>query len=297
MLSNHYKEIYDEISGEQVDSKQVFDLVHDYLIHSGFVGTLQAFEDESSFALIKKENEIEEEKDEFSNLANRSGFFLPRKNTLGPDMLLPLSSRDRASANFASGLAEGSQTERVQRLEELKEEITKEQQDKAKNEEVKTQEQPQQQEADNTNGKQDEADQQISPEGEKPQDMDTSGELQSVWNYSGALNSSLEVSLNSTFVYAINEFSTEKRDNNNNDNNQPKPKEETKEEDKEMKDESNKPASSSAPKEEEKETPQLKTEGSNAEGKDQPVDTEMIKIEVPEQKEGQGAGTPEGNAV
>jgi hypothetical protein len=127
--------------------------------------------------------------------------------------------------------------------------------------------------------------------------MDTSGELQSVWNYSGALNSSLEISLNTSFVYAINEFSTEKWDNNNNDNNQPKPKEETKEEDKEMKDESNKPASSSAPKEEEKETPKLKTEGSNAEGKDQPVDTEMIKIEVPEQKDGQGTGTPEGNAA
>lgn len=300
MLSNHYKEIFDEISSEQIDSKQVFDLVHDYLIHSGFVGTLQAFEDESSFALIKKENEIEEEKDDFSKLANKSGFFMPRKNTLGPDMLLPLSSRDRASANFGTAMAEGSQTERVQRIEELKEELIKEQQDKTKNEEIKIHTQPQQKEADSTNGKQNESRQQTSSEVEKPQDMDTSGEFQDIWKHSEPLNSSLEVSLNTTYVYSINDFSTEIRADTT-DNNQLTTKEEIKEgdkeEDKEMKDESNQPQPSSIKNEEMKEPHPVKTESLNTEAKDQPVDTEMVKIEVPEQKEDQAIEKPEGNAA
>lgn len=98
MLSNHYKEIYEEICAEQIDSKQVFDLVHDYLIHSGFVGTLQAFEDESSFALIKdKKVEKEEQADEFDKLHSKAVSYMPRKKTLGPDMLVGLSARNRPS--------------------------------------------------------------------------------------------------------------------------------------------------------------------------------------------------------
>jgi hypothetical protein len=101
MLSNHYKEIYDEINAEQIDSKQVFDLVHDYLIHSGFVGTLQAFEDESSFALIKdKKEKNKDPADEFQQLHNKTLSNMPRKKTLGPDMLTALSARRRPSESI-----------------------------------------------------------------------------------------------------------------------------------------------------------------------------------------------------
>jgi hypothetical protein len=92
MLSNHYKEMYDEINKEKIDSKYVFDLVHDYLIHSGFIGTLQAFEEESSFALMKEEDF--EAKDEFAVLANNTTTKIPRKKTLGPDMLPLRRSRN-----------------------------------------------------------------------------------------------------------------------------------------------------------------------------------------------------------
>lgn len=73
-------------------------------------------------------------------------------------------------------------------------------------------------------------------------------------------------------IMQTNGLLTEKRDNN--DNNQPERKEENKEEskdqDKEMQDESNKPEPNG---------------DSNAEAKDQPVDTEMIKVEVTDQKD------------
>ena len=86
MLSSHYKEIYDEINKEKIDSKYVFDLVHEYLIHSGYVGTLKAFEDESSFALIRKEKE-EDEVNEFEKLNNKTPNPKQRKKTLGPELL------------------------------------------------------------------------------------------------------------------------------------------------------------------------------------------------------------------
>jgi hypothetical protein len=92
MLSNHYKEMYDEINKEKIDSKYVFDLVHDYLIHSGFIGTLQAFEEESSFALMKEEDF--DAKDEFAVLANNTTTKILRKKTLGPDMLPLKRSRN-----------------------------------------------------------------------------------------------------------------------------------------------------------------------------------------------------------
>lgn len=96
MLSNHYKEVYDEINKIEIDSKDVFDLVHDYLIYSGFVGTLHAFEDESSFALIQKEDcEVEDNLNKINSLLNKSTFATPRKNTLGPDMNVPLSARGK----------------------------------------------------------------------------------------------------------------------------------------------------------------------------------------------------------
>jgi hypothetical protein len=100
MLSNHYKEVFDEVNAEPLDSKLVYDLVHDYLIHSGFVGTLQAFEDESSFALIRKENEEETKENEFDALKSKPvGNGLPRKKTLGPDTLA-LTSRDPKPSSF-----------------------------------------------------------------------------------------------------------------------------------------------------------------------------------------------------
>jgi len=93
MLSNHYKDIYQEIWKENIESKKIFDLVHDYLLHSGFVGTLHAFEDESSFALMRHE------RDEFIDKINDknatfipSSFNLQRRTTLGPDAI-PLSTR------------------------------------------------------------------------------------------------------------------------------------------------------------------------------------------------------------
>lgn len=121
MMSNRYKEIYDEISMEHIDSKDVFDLVHDYLIHSGFVGTLRAFEDESSFVSLKTKP-IEKENIEFPMLKNKSQFAIPRKNTLGPDGIMPLSARGRATAEIGSEILEGSQTARNPKHEEIKEE-------------------------------------------------------------------------------------------------------------------------------------------------------------------------------
>lgn len=126
MLSNHYKEMYDEINNEKVDSKYVFDLVHDYLIHSGFIGTLQAFEEESSFALMKEDDF--EAKNEFATLANNTTTNIPRKNTLGADMLL-FRSRDRSSSNILSDNI-GNLSSRILHTEEIKE-VNNEQKEKS----------------------------------------------------------------------------------------------------------------------------------------------------------------------
>jgi hypothetical protein len=107
MLSNNYKDIYNEISDETVDSKIVFDLVHDYLLHSGFVGTLKAFENESSFQLMKQDDE--ESKDVVGDISNfkmgNTSFNMQRKNTMGPDML-PLSMRPKESERKIDPTAE-----------------------------------------------------------------------------------------------------------------------------------------------------------------------------------------------
>lgn len=126
MLSNHYKEMYDEINNEKVDSKYVFDLVHDYLIHSGFIGTLQTFEEESSFALMKEDDF--EAKDEFAALANNTTANIPRKKTLGADMLL-FRSRDRSSSNILSDNI-GHLSSRLPHTEEIKE-VNNEQKEKS----------------------------------------------------------------------------------------------------------------------------------------------------------------------
>ena len=92
MLSNYYKEIYQEVNKINVDSSDVFDLVHDYLIHSGFVGTLRAFEDESSFELMQTENgEYLNKMSDMYNKLHATSFHMQRKNTLGPDMIKPLT--------------------------------------------------------------------------------------------------------------------------------------------------------------------------------------------------------------
>ena len=108
MLSNNYKGIFNEINSEVVDSKAVFDLVHDYLVKSGFVGTLKAFEDESSFQLMKKDDE--ESKDVVNDMHFKLGstsFNLQRKNTMGPDML-PLSMRANESEKQIDKLQEST---------------------------------------------------------------------------------------------------------------------------------------------------------------------------------------------
>lgn len=95
LLSNQYKEIYQEISEEAVDSKLVFDLVHDYLLHSGYANTLKAFESESSYSIINNDNE--ESKDDIDKMKHKllsSTFYMQRKHTLGTDAL-------QKSANFA----------------------------------------------------------------------------------------------------------------------------------------------------------------------------------------------------
>ena len=93
MLSNTYKEMYEEISQETIDSKDIFDLVHDYLLYSGFVGTLHAFEDESSFDLLKKEkDELEQSGLEYHPILHKSTSFIGRKNTLN-DEAEPFSLR------------------------------------------------------------------------------------------------------------------------------------------------------------------------------------------------------------
>jgi hypothetical protein len=134
MLSNHYKEMYDEINKEKIDSKYVFDLVHDYLIHSGFIGTLQAFEEESSFALMNKEDF--EAKDEFAVLANNNTTTkIPRKKTLGPDMLPLKRSRNWSSSSVVSEKNIGNLTTRLPHTEEIKE--IKDEDQKEKFEETK----------------------------------------------------------------------------------------------------------------------------------------------------------------
>lgn len=85
MLSGHYKELFEEIDEITIDPKISFDLIHEYLIHSGFVGTLQAFEEESAFKPEQKKEE--ETKDEFAALKNPSSNEKQRKKTLGPENL------------------------------------------------------------------------------------------------------------------------------------------------------------------------------------------------------------------
>eukprot|EP00344_Euplotes_crassus_P005941 CAMPEP_0197002990 /NCGR_PEP_ID=MMETSP1380-20130617/7368_1 /TAXON_ID=5936 /ORGANISM="Euplotes crassus, Strain CT5" /LENGTH=567 /DNA_ID=CAMNT_0042421351 /DNA_START=82 /DNA_END=1785 /DNA_ORIENTATION=+ len=98
MLSGHYKEVYEQINQIKIDPKNAFDLVHEYLIHSGFVGTLKAFEEESAFELIKKEKQ-EEQKDEFAAMANISASVeKPRKKTLGPENL-KFNSKNFSTSN------------------------------------------------------------------------------------------------------------------------------------------------------------------------------------------------------
>mmetsp|Transcript_5239 Transcript_5239/g.6220 ORF Transcript_5239/g.6220 Transcript_5239/m.6220 type:complete len:311 (-) Transcript_5239:682-1614(-) len=129
MLSNHYKEVYDEINKIEIDSKDVFDLVHDYLIYSGFVGTLHAFEDESSFALIQKEDcEVEDNLNKINTLLNKSTFATPRKNTLGPDMNVPLSARGKQTQpNLLNNSGVKQENEKqLEFPEELKEETHQE---------------------------------------------------------------------------------------------------------------------------------------------------------------------------
>lgn len=98
MLSGHYKEVFEQINQIKIDPKNAFDLVHEYLIHSGFVGTLKAFEEESAFELIKKEKQ-EEQKDEFAAMANISASVeKPRKKTLGPENL-KFNSKNLSTSN------------------------------------------------------------------------------------------------------------------------------------------------------------------------------------------------------
>jgi len=85
MLSSHFNEVYTEINQEEVEPQHVFNLVHEYLIHSGYVGTLKAFEDESSIEL-KNNNDEEEKKNEFEVLTKKP-IGRMRKKTLGPENL------------------------------------------------------------------------------------------------------------------------------------------------------------------------------------------------------------------
>lgn len=79
---------------ESIDSKAVFDLVHDYLIHSGFVGALHAFENESSFSFFKNDKEESQDVvDDMQQMLVSTNFSMQRKNTLGPNEIIPLSAR------------------------------------------------------------------------------------------------------------------------------------------------------------------------------------------------------------
>lgn len=119
MLGNHYKEMYEEINSKTVDSKEVFDIVHDYLVHSGYVGTLQAFESESSCRLIPEDKAINVVNTDYTKFINRSGFALPRKNTLGPEMMSLTARRESEALPYEEIGA--SLTSRDGREEEEKE--------------------------------------------------------------------------------------------------------------------------------------------------------------------------------
>ena len=63
------------------------------MIHSGYIGTLHAFEEDSSFSSMNIDNEAKDnEFSKLNSLLKESEFAAPRKNTLGPDMniLTPL---------------------------------------------------------------------------------------------------------------------------------------------------------------------------------------------------------------
>ena len=118
MLSNHYKDLYEEINKIDVDSKEVFDLVHEYLIHSGYIGTLRAFEDDSSFSLIHNSNKEEDKEYEKQNsLLKDTDFIAPRKNTLNPDLIASTPLK----GNKEMTIKEEKKNEASQWKEEVKE--------------------------------------------------------------------------------------------------------------------------------------------------------------------------------
>ena len=57
------------------------------------MGTLRAFEDESSFSLLKNDNDESRDIVEDMQRHTRSGYHMERKNTLGPTEMVPLSAR------------------------------------------------------------------------------------------------------------------------------------------------------------------------------------------------------------
>lgn len=121
MLSNHYKDLYEEINKIDVDSKEIFELVHDYLIHSGYIGTLQAFEDDSSFTLIHQNNcERNQEHIKLNSLLKDSEFVAPRKNTLNPDLTSSAPLHSKANKQ-ESTVKDDDKNSVVQWKEEVKE--------------------------------------------------------------------------------------------------------------------------------------------------------------------------------
>lgn len=259
MLSNHYKEMYDEINKESVNSKEVFDLVHDYLVHSGFVGTLHAFEDESSFALIQKEQADKDNNQDKRDALDSSSFNLRRKNTMGPDMAMPLTARNRRTGHITDEISSH------QGIEESKEEHKEPEKQLEKKEEVKDQANQQPVQADQKpNGK-------LFPKFEL---LSISSPIKGV---GGNLNCD---GANNVFIETSETPSNENA-----------PKEEDKNEDKEM-EATNGNNEKAADEEEAKEggAQQIsednkdRPEGQASESPTKPIDTSMVKVDVPEGK-------------
>lgn len=167
---------------EQIDSKQAFDLVHDYLIHSGFVGTLRAFEDESSFSTLKQQEEAKEE-NEFAALKNKSTFAVPRKNTLGPDSISPVRDRSKMIKPLTADPSEGSRTARGVPQKDIIEET------------------PGEKEIHDPVNKEDRKEHNNSEEQKKEEEKDSSSELVLTWHNPHTLPTSSEISLNSAFDF------------------------------------------------------------------------------------------------